>query len=150
MAGRPPIPFDQSIADEICERIVSSRMGLEWVLDSMRTGDFPKTPGLTTVYIWMETNPSFAESSARARILSADTYADAAVQESHSSRVGVITTTQEWGDQVKTADNVERSKLIVQTLMKRAGQLNPKKYGDKLDLNQSGTIEVIKRVVSDL
>lgn len=26
----------------------------------------------------------------------------------------------------------------------------PKKYGDKLDLNQSGTIEVIKRVVSDL
>ncbi len=142
MAGRNPIPFNQEIADEICERIITSRMGLEWVLDSMRSGDYPTTPSLPTIYKWMRENPEFLEESARAREMSADTYVDAALQEAHSSRVGVITTTQEWGEQTKTADNVERSKLIVQTLFKRAGQLNPRKYGDKLDLNHGGTVGV--------
>lgn len=132
-AGRPAIPFNEAIADEICERLVESRMGLEHVLDTMRAEpEFAATPGLTTIYKWMAANKEFAEKSARARELSADTYADAAVNEAHSSRTGVITTTQEWGTQEKVADNVERSKLIVQTLMKRAGQLNPKKYGDKV------------------
>lgn len=143
--GRPSIPFDQGIADEICERLVSSRMGLEYVLDSMRP-EFPATPGLTTVYKWMAANPEFAEDSARARLLSADTYVDAALNEAHTSRNGVITTTQEWGTQEKVSDNVERSKLIVQTLLKRAGQLNPKKYGDKLDVEHSGGLTV-KRVI---
>lgn len=149
MAGRPSIPFDQRIADEICERFVESRMGLEHVLDSMRKDpEFSTTPGLTTIYKWMDANPSFAEASARARVLSADTYVDAAVIEAHSSREGVITTTQEWGDQVKVTDNVERSKLIVQTLLKRAGQLNPKKYGEKLDLNHGGSVGV--QLVNDI
>lgn len=44
---------------------------------------------------------------------------------------------------------VERSKLIVQTLLKRAGQLDAKKYGDRIDLEHSGEI-AIKRVVTDL
>lgn len=114
-------------------------MGLEHVLDTMKAEpDWSGTPGLTTVYRWMEANEAFAESSARARVLSADTYADAAVNEAHTGRIGLVTTTQEWGTQQKTGDNVERSKLIVQTLMKRAGQLNPKKYGDRLDLNHAG------------
>ncbi len=134
-AGRPPIPYIPEIGEEICERLVSSRMGLEWVLDSMRP-EFPATPSLSTVYKWMAANEEFAESSARARILSADTYVDAAIQEAHSSRVGTIETTRGTKDgtfnESKIADNVERSKLIVQTLLKRAGQLNPKKYGDKL------------------
>lgn len=133
MAGRPPIPYDPRIGEEICERIVSSRMGLEWVLDTMRSEpEFAATPSLPTVYKWMEQNPKFLEDSARARTLSADTYVDAAIQEAHSSRLGVIETDSEKdGKSTKTADNVERSKLIVQTLLKRAGQLNPKKYGDR-------------------
>jgi hypothetical protein len=101
--------------------------------------EFPETPGLSTIYKWMEQNPRFAESSARARIISADTYADAAVDEAHTGRLGMTTTTQEWGIQERTADNVERSKLIVQTLMKRAGQLNPKKYGDNMKAVQDTT-----------
>ena len=136
-AGRPPIPFSQEIADEICERLVESRMGLEHVLDSMRaTPEFAATPGLTTIYKWLAANPQFAEMSARARELSADTYVDAALNEAHTSRIGEIEMVKETKDgtfkESKIADNVERSKLIVQTLLKRAGQLNSKKYGDKL------------------
>jgi hypothetical protein len=114
---------------------VESRRGLEHVLAEMRSGDFPATPGLTTVYQWMVDNPEFAEHSARARILSADTYVDAAIEEAHTSLIGKIESVKETKDgtfaETRIADNVERSKLIVQTLLKRAGQLNPKKYGDR-------------------
>lgn len=144
-AGRPPLPYNQEIADEICERLVSSRMGLEYVLDSMRADpEWIGTPGLTTAYRWMAANPTFAETSARARELSADTYVDAALQEAHNSRLGVITTVKpsktagETETEERTSDNVERSKLIVQTLLKRAGQLNPKKYGDRTALEHTG------------
>lgn len=137
MTGRSPIPFDPRIATEICERLVESRMGLEHVLDTMRAEpEFESTPGLTTVYKWMESNESFAESSARARRLSADTYADAALNEAHTTRIGRIEAVKETKDgtfnESKLVDNVQRSQLIYQALMKRAGQLNPKKYGEKL------------------
>lgn len=112
-------------------------MGLEHVLDSMRAEpEFESTPGLTTVYRWMAANPEFAENSARARVLSADTYVDAALIEAHTSRMGRIEAVKETKDgtfnESKILDNVPRSQLIYQALMKRAGQLNPKKYGDKL------------------
>jgi hypothetical protein len=135
--GRPKIPFDQRIADEICDRIVESRMGLEHILDVMRSEpEFEKTPTLVTIYRWMTENEKFFKDSARARMLSADTYVDAAVNEAHTHRIGKIEGTRETKDgtfaESKIVDNVHRSQLIVQTLLKRAGQLNPKKYGEKL------------------
>jgi len=137
MAGRPAIPFDQRIADEICERLVESRMGLEHVLDTIRAEpEFESTPTLVTIYRWMSENEGFLKDSARARILSADTYADAALNESHTARLGKVDTVTETKDGTfssqKIVDNVERSKLIYQALMKRAGQLNPRKYGEKI------------------
>jgi hypothetical protein len=154
MAGRPKIPFDQRIADEICERIVESRMGLEHVLDTMRVEpEFESTPTLVTIYRWMTENEQFFKASARARMLSADTYVDAAVNEAHTHRLGRIDGTRETKDgtfnESKIVDNVQRSQLIVQTLLKRAGQLNPKKYGERLELEHSGEV-AIKRVVADL
>lgn len=137
--ARPSIPFDQRIADEICERLVESRMGLEHVLDTMRAEpDFEATPTLPTIYKWMISEKEFFEASARARLLSADTYADAAVNEAHTQRIGRIDGVKETKDgtfsESKVIDNVQRSQLIVQTLMKRAGQLNPKKYGERTTL----------------
>jgi hypothetical protein len=136
--GRPSIPYDQRIADEICERLVESRMGLEHVLDTMRAEpEFESTPTLPTIYKWMTSNKKFFEDSARARIMSADTYVDAALNEAHTARLGKISTRRMGGkdgdtEEEKITDNVERSKLIYQALMKRAGQLNPKKYGEKI------------------
>jgi hypothetical protein len=152
-AGRPLIPFDQTIATEICERIVESRMGLEHVLDVMRSEpEWSKTPTLVTIYRWMTENDGFFKDSARARQLSADTYVDAAVNEAHTQRIGKIEGTKETKDgtfaESKIVDNVQRSQLIVQTLLKRAGQLNPKKYGERLDLNHGGTVGV--NLVNDI
>jgi hypothetical protein len=108
--------------------------------------EFSETPGLTTIYKWMAENPEFAKDSGRARLLSADTYVDAALNEAHTHRLGTVETERETKDgtfkESKVIDNVERSKLIVQALFKRAGQLDPKKYGDKSAVEHSGEIGV--------
>ncbi len=138
MAGRPSIPYDPEIAEDICEVIATTHLGMEDVLDKLR-GANPATPSLATIYRWLATSEEFREKSARARELQGDSIIDLALKEAYSSRVGVITTEKEWGTETKTADNVERSKLIVQTLLKRAGQLAPKKYGEKIQQEISGT-----------
>jgi hypothetical protein len=153
MAGRPSIPFDQEIADEVCERIATTQLSLEDILLEMRNGDYPKTPSLRTVWRWLESNEAFRQSSVRAREIQGDYFVDLAVKEAFSSRIGEISTEKESKSggtftETRTADNVERSKLIVQTLLKRAGQLAPKKYGEKLDLNHGGSVGV--QLVNDV
>ena len=139
--GRPAIPYDSEIAEDICELIATTHLGMEDVLDKLRVTN-PSTPSLATVYRWLASSEEFRQKSARARELQGDSIVDLALKEAYASRIGVISTIKEWGEEVKTADNVERSKLIVQTLLKRAGQLAPKKYGEKLDLNHGGTVGV--------
>lgn len=146
--GRPAIPYDPRIGLEICERLAESRMGLEHVLDSMRAEpEFAATPSLPTIYRWMEQSRDFFELSARARLLSADTYADAAVNEAHTHRLSKIIVRRESKDgklieEEKIVDNVHRSQLIVQALFKRAGQLNPKKYGERLQQEITGSLDI--------
>lgn len=145
--GRPSL-YTEELADKICERIATSELGLEQVLAEIKKAD-GEAPHFATVYRWLDENEEFREKSARARRLQGDTLVDLAVRESFNARIGRIEKQTPKGDEVTIADNVARSQLIVQTLLKRAGQLNPKKYGEKLDMNLGGEVAV-KRVVSDL
>ena len=95
------------------------------------------TPSVSVIYRWLSEQPDFQQKSARARELQGDTLADLAMKHALNPMIGETRTTMEWGEQVKTGDNVQRSQLIVQTLLRRAGQLAPKKYGDKLALEHS-------------
>lgn len=135
--GRPPIPFMEDVAERICEMLATTDFGLEDILDYVRV-ELPETPGLSTIYKWMRSNEEFAQNSARARELQADTLADMAIKIAKEPLIGTTTTTQEWGEQVKVGDNVARSQLICQAIWKRIGQLNSKKYGDKLQTEISG------------
>lgn len=136
-AGRPPIPFDPDMADEICERIATTEMGLEQVLEERRLlgKSFVSS---TTIYKWLIQNGGFAEQSARARKMQAELLHDRAQIEAQRPLIGRITKTVQKEDGTTevtetVSDNVERSKLIVQTTLRRAGQLDAKKYGDKIE-----------------
>jgi len=154
--GRPSIPFDPELAQSICESLATSEQGLEDVLDELRVIRGKQiTPGLTTIYKWLEENPEFAESSARARRFQAQLLHDRAQKVAREAMIGRIekTVVSEKGSesQVTIADNVERSKLLVQTLLKRAGQLDAKKYGEKLQhagASGDGPIEVVVRHIA--
>lgn len=146
--GRPRIEFDQQIADDICELIATTDLGLEDVLAELKKCN-PKIPSFSTIYKWMRENESFMQNSARARELQGDTIIDQAIKEARTVRIHTITRETERGIEVTTQDNVQRSQLIVQTLMKRAGQLNSKKYSDKVvhQGDSENPVEMIVRKV---
>ena len=128
--ARQKIEFDEELTTAICDLIATSEIGLDDVLRELAPSG---TPSLSTIYRWLEEHEAFQALYARARLLQADLLADLAVKESFTSRMGVVRKDSTKDGVTETiSDNVERSKLIVQTILKRAGQLAPKKYGEKV------------------
>ena len=143
--GNPPLRYDPIVARAICTNIATTRMGMKSTLRKLKADPKWKgtrIPSMATVHRWLAFSVEFRDISARARELQGDTIIDMALDEAYRSRVGEITLTKETKDgtfsETKLADNVERSKLIVQTLLKRAGQLAPKKYGDRIVHEHTG------------
>lgn len=63
--GRPPMPFDRALADEVCDRLECG----ETVIAIAR---LPHMPSWTTISRWKDENPDFAAQYARARERSAE------------------------------------------------------------------------------
>jgi hypothetical protein len=115
--GRPS-SYSDEIAEAICERLASG----ESLRSICRDNDMP---GRQTVLDWLEADAGFRARYARAREHQAD-YLDEKMQE--------------VADEA-TAANVHVARLRVATMQWRASKLAPKRYGDKLDLNHSGTVQ---------
>jgi len=148
--GRPST-YTQAMADKICERLASSEMGMEEVLEEIRLTD-GWAPSVQTVWNWEDSHPEFFEQSARARVRQARLLHDRAQKYAREPLIGRIekTVVTDKGEEkhITVSDNVERSKLLVQTTLKRAGQLDCKKYGEKVALEHSGSIELAERIAS--
>lgn len=135
--GRPKIPLNPDIGDKICSILATTTKGLEQALEEI-CKDFPEEDrvGLTTVYRWLCDNPEFSKQYASAREHQAQILHDRAQKEAEDIRPVILTKKGKRGDkeydETATSDNYNRSRLIVDTMLKRAGQLNPKKYGDKV------------------
>ena len=124
-------PYDPHIAEVIWERIAQNDIGLDAVLHELATQGIA-VPSRSTWYEWLKNEPSMADKSARAREMQADYLAGLAVREATTARIGERVKTDATGVEITTGDNVERSKLIVQTYLRRAGQLAPKVYGERI------------------
>jgi hypothetical protein len=134
MAGKST--FTQDIADTICERIADGESLRSICADEAM-------PSTSTVCKWLAAEPSFSEQYARARELQADALFDEILEIADDG-------TNDWMER-KNADDqsigwrengeaLRRSQLRVDARKWMAGKLQAKKYGDKLDLNHSGTI----------
>lgn len=115
--GRPS-GFSQDLADHICEKIV-----LGWSLRKICEPE--NMPSIATIFNWLRTEPLFLENYMRAREHQADTFAD---------------------EMADIADNptgdVQRDRLRVDTRKWITSKLKPKKYGDKVDVEHSGSVGV--------
>jgi hypothetical protein len=117
--GRPPVWTDdkrKTAQQEICERIADGE-SLRGICKS------EGMPHYCTALQWLKEEPGFASQYAHAREDQADAYADEII---------AIADTEE--DAAKARVRVDARKWV-------ASKLKPKKYGDKLDLNHSGSIE---------
>ena len=119
--------YSQESADTICELIAEGRS-----LRSICRED--NMPSKTEVFRWLAENEAFRNQYARAREAQADHYFDEII---------------EVADDESLDANSRRVRVDARKWA--AGKLRPKVYGEKIDLNHSGSVkfEKIECVVID-
>lgn len=137
-----PSDFNEELAQEICEAIATTPRGLDFICQGEE-----RFPSASTVHRWLNDHEAFRESYLRARDRQADLIFDECLEiaddASHDVRlVG-------GGDdgesrEVCNTEFVQRAKLRIDTRMRMAGKLAPKKYGEKIDVNHGGGIKVTR------
>jgi hypothetical protein len=128
-----PIPFDEAIADAICDAIATQAKGLGQIIQDL---DLALSPSL--IYKWLQQNELFRERYARARADQAQVMADEIMQIADSTQLGEIVTTKGDGTiETKRADMIEHRKLRIDSRKWLASKLLPKVYGDKIEVKQT-------------
>ncbi|WP_208180015.1 terminase small subunit protein [Sinorhizobium medicae] len=136
--GRPS-SFTEELAAAICERISNG--------ESLRSiCEDEGFPSKSTVFKWLSENEVFSDQYARAREAQADAIFDDILSIADDARNDWMEKLDSEGGNLGWRENgeaVRRSQLRIEARKWMAGKLRPKKYGEKLDLNVSGTLETM-------
>lgn len=128
--------YTPEIADRICAELASGKSirricKLDWA------------PGRRTVYDWLRTHQDFRELYAIAQLDGAHAWADEAIEiADDGTNDWIVDNDPENPGYRLNGEHVQRSRLRVDTRKWYAARMNPKKYGDKVDLthaNPDGT-----------
>jgi hypothetical protein len=131
--------FTQELADTICERIANGE-SLRSICDG---GGFPDK---ATVFRWLSFNDDFRDQYARAREAQADAIFDDILTIADDGQNDWMEKKDAEGENIGWRENgeaIRRSQLRIDARKWMAGKLKPKKYGEKLDLNVSGSLETV-------
>ena len=127
--GRPSL-YTEALAAEICRRLAEG--------ETLRSVCRDKAmPDKATILRWLadKKKADFREQYVYAREMQADALFDEALEIADDAS-GDWTTDKD-GKKVLDHENIQRSRLRVDTRKWAAGKMAPKKYGDKLDLGGS-------------
>lgn len=136
--GRPAMPYDHDQGLAICAGIA----GGITLKELCEADDMPST---TTVYKWLVTTTTFAASYARARDQQMDVWADDIVTIADDARNDVMDRVIQNGgtERVLDPENINRSKLRIDTRKWIMARLASKRYGDRIEIEQTVTIETV-------
>lgn len=124
--GRPS-DYTPELAERVLEAISTTSRGLDFICQA--NDGFPSA---RTVHRWLEQHDSFRQSYVRARERQADLIFDECLEiADDSSGDTKIVGSDENEREVCDTEFVQRAKLRIETRMRMAGKLAPKKYGDK-------------------
>lgn len=116
------MPFNEGAADQILEAI-SEGIGLVTFLKQR-----PDLPSYPTVMRWVRDNPEFAASYAQAREDMADHDADKIADVAEDVAKGLI--------------DPQAARVAIDAYKWSAGKRRPKRYGEKLEIEQTSTVAV--------
>jgi len=109
------------MADKICDLVAGGS-------NLTKVGKMDDMPCRDTIYKWKRLNEAFADNYARAR----DTRADA-----RADRIDAIVDKVE-SDELPS----DRARVMIDAIKWMAGKEAPKRYGDKVEVEHSGNVEV--------
>ena len=144
--GRPS-SYTEAIGDEICERMCNG--------ESLRAICDPDTmPNRSTVFRWLahDGHESFRDQYTRAREEQADAIFDECLQIADDATNDYMDSQDSEGATTAklNGEHIQRSKLRIDTRKWMAGKMRPKKYGDKLEVEQTNFNVTIKGDDADL
>lgn len=119
-----------AIVDEICKRLAQGEPLAQICRDL-------HMPGVTTVWEWCRDDKRISESIAQARAIGFDVIADDCLTIADTPMEGVEITTDEKGTSEKRGDMLGHRKLQIETRLKLLAKWDPKRYGDKQQLEHS-------------
>lgn len=117
-AGRPTV-FTQSVMDEIVDRIASGE-------SCNAIGDDPSMPDGASIYRQLGRDDNFASNCARARLQQADVMDDLVLDTAKAC----------------TPETAASSRVQIDAYKWRAARLAPHKYGDKVAVAISGSLDL--------
>jgi hypothetical protein len=122
-----PSDYTEELAAAICAEIVDG-MSLRSIC---RRDDMP---AISTVMLWLTRHPLFSEQYAHAREAQADTLADELLEICDDATNDFMEKVAKNGQTYIAVDqdNINRSRLRVETRKWIASKLKPKKYGERL------------------
>ena len=114
-AGRPT-DYGDEVVDLICSRLAIG----ESLNRICKDADMP---AMSTVFGWLSKHPEFLEKYTRAREAQAESHADQLVEIADNPDI-----------------DANHKRIMVDARKWVASKLKPKRYGDKLDLDHSGSV----------
>ncbi len=97
-------------------------------------------PSDDTVRKWAEDDPGLSRAIARAREIGFDRIAMDALEIADNAAQDTILTDR--GGAVPNIEWIARSRLRVDTRLKLLAKWDPKRYGERVDLNHSGSVDI--------
>lgn len=125
--GRPSLYSDE-LCDKLCLRLISG--------ESLRTiCKDEHFPTFQTICNWLLINQSFFEQYARARAMQSEIMADEILAIADDSSKDTLHT---FNGGIENTEWTNRSKLRVDARLKLMAILNPKRFGNKVDVTTKG------------
>ena len=131
--------YKPDVVDHICARLSEGQ-----VLSEICRG--AGMPERTTVYLWMKKYPDFAQRVARAREAGYDAIAEEALRIADTPILGEETTDDGEKVTVKKADAIQHRKLQVWTRLELLKKWDPKRYGDRSQVDMTVTNPLAERL----
>lgn len=130
--GRPSL-YTEELGDQICLEVATTDKGLDSICES---DEFPSS---RTVYTWLIKHEEFLQKYARAKELQTQLLADQIIPIADTPKIGVKTKESEDGIETTTGDMIEHRRLQIDARKWLLAKLQPKKYGDKVQAEVSGS-----------
>lgn len=131
------------VIDEILSAIATTPKSLKTICE-----DIESAPTAKTFWMWMETDSALCERYTRAKAAQLEVLADQMVDLADTDRIcEKVTVKADGSREVVILDQVDRSKLQIETRKWLLAKLNPKKYGERVQQDISGEL-AIKRVIN--
>lgn len=132
LVGRPT-DYSQELADYICGELAIGKS-----LRSVCREEW--TPALSTVFKWLRTHKEFSDQYAKAKEESADAHSEEILDIADNATNDYMEAVDDEGAVAYrlNGENIQRSRLRVDTRKWLASKLKPKKYGEKIQQEVTG------------